>query len=135
VTIEQCSWGPILALGLAVALALGAFLLNLPVKGPMIQADEGSYLANAAAIAGFPNDMASSYHAGYSFLIAPAFRLARCAPGGEPPGVLRMGKVDHGRRGVQSKGEWNSVESGLQVPGGAGGPQGRGEKTEAQGRR
>ena len=67
------------ALVLAMALGLGVFVLNLPVKGPMIQADEGSYLANAAAIAGFPNDMASSYHAGYSFLIAPAFRLtARC---------------------------------------------------------
>jgi len=39
----------------------------------MIQADEGSYLANAAAIAGYVNDMGSSYNAGYSLLLAPAF--------------------------------------------------------------
>ena len=38
-------------------------------------------LPNAAAIAGFPNDMAGSHHAGYSLLIAPAFRLAS-TPGG-----------------------------------------------------
>jgi hypothetical protein len=52
------------------------FLLNYVIAGPMIQGDEGSYLANAAAIAGFHNDMASSYHAGYSILIAPAFWIA-----------------------------------------------------------
>ncbi|GEM_PF-2176794 len=58
---------------LAMSLSLLVFLLNFPIKGPMIQADEGSYLANAAAVAGYPNDLASSYHAGYSMLIAPAF--------------------------------------------------------------
>lgn len=50
-----------------------AFLLNLGVAGPMIQTDEGSYLANAAAIAGYSNDLASSHHAGYSVLLSPAF--------------------------------------------------------------
>lgn len=61
---------------LAVVVAALVFFANLSVYGPMIQADEGSYLASAAAIAGFPNDFASSYHAGYSILIAPAFWLA-----------------------------------------------------------
>src|SRR5690606_388518 len=48
-------------------------LSNLSVRGPVIQADEGSYLANAAALAGFENDFASSYSAGYSLLISPVF--------------------------------------------------------------
>ena len=59
----------------ALFLAFCVFLLNYQVAGPMIQGDEGGYLANAAAIAGFHNDLASSYHAGYSFLIAPAFYI------------------------------------------------------------
>jgi hypothetical protein len=57
----------------AIFIAAIAYLINLLVKGPMIQGDEGSYLANAAAIAGFPNDMFGKYHAGYSILISPAF--------------------------------------------------------------
>ena len=63
-----------LNVAITIAAALLIFYANLLVQGPMIQADEGSYLANAAAIAGYPNDMASSYHAGYSILISPAFR-------------------------------------------------------------
>jgi len=59
----------------ATFIAIVSFFANFGVLGPMIQADEGCYLANAAAIAGFQNDLASSYHAGYSFLIAPAFWL------------------------------------------------------------
>lgn len=58
-----------------VALAIVIYCLNAGVVGPMIQADEGSYLANAAAIASYKNDLASSYHAGYSLLIAPAFLI------------------------------------------------------------
>jgi hypothetical protein len=42
----------------------------------MMQPDEGSYLAQAAAVAGFPNDMESEFRAGYSLIIAPAFWLA-----------------------------------------------------------
>jgi hypothetical protein len=60
-----------------VFLSVCVFALSFPVHGPMIQPDEGSYLGNAAAIAGFPNDLGGSYHSGYSMLIAPAFRLAR----------------------------------------------------------
>lgn len=63
-------------LALALLIGMATFLVNLRIQGPMIQPDEGAYLANAAAIAGFPNDMANSYHAGYSMLIAPAFWLA-----------------------------------------------------------
>lgn len=58
---------------LSFAGALLAFGLNLGSAGPMIQGDEGGYLANAAAIAGYRNDLASSYHAGYSILLSPAF--------------------------------------------------------------
>lgn len=57
----------------ALVLAIVVFILNIGSSGPMIQPDEGSYLANAAAIAGYPNDMASSYHAGYSLFLAPIF--------------------------------------------------------------
>jgi hypothetical protein len=62
---------------LSVALTLLVYLWNRSVFGPTIQADEGSYLANAAAIIGFPNDFASSYSAGYSIIISPAFILGR----------------------------------------------------------
>jgi len=65
----------VLVIGVAVLLSLIVFFVNYGVAGPMIQADEGSYLANAAAIAGFRNDMASNYYAGYSLLISPAFLL------------------------------------------------------------
>lgn len=60
---------------LALALAAIAFFVNHSVRGPMIQGDEGSYLANAAALAGFPNDLGGSRHAGYSLLLVPAFIL------------------------------------------------------------
>ncbi|WP_442498293.1 ArnT family glycosyltransferase [Methylobacter sp. sgz302048] len=64
--------------GIALALlaSLVVYLSNLSIAGPMIQADEGSYLANAAALAGFPNDLAGSYNAGYSLLLVPAYWFA-----------------------------------------------------------
>lgn len=70
-SVPRCS---LVFLAIAAFGAACVFVLNSGVKGPMIQGDEGSYLANAAAIAGFANDFASSYHAGYSLLISPAFR-------------------------------------------------------------
>lgn len=73
---------------LFVAAALLVFALNLGSAGPMIQADEGSYLANAAAIAGHNNDLASSYHAGYSILLSPAF-----LPGWAPDQVWVLVKL------------------------------------------
>lgn len=62
-------------LTISILLAVIVFFVNFGSKGPMIQADEGSYLSNAAAIAGYQNDMASNYHAGYSLLISPAFLM------------------------------------------------------------
>ncbi|MBN1856844.1 MAG: hypothetical protein JW846_07825 [Dehalococcoidia bacterium] len=38
--------------------------------------DEIGYLSHAALLAGYPIDGASSYHAGYSLLLAPLFRLS-----------------------------------------------------------
>lgn len=61
---------------ISLVLAVAVYVLNIGSAGPMIQADEGSYLANASAIAGYKNDMASSYHAGYSIIISPAFLIA-----------------------------------------------------------
>ncbi len=49
------------------------FMSNFHISGPMIQGDEGSYLANASALVGFRNDLAGSYHSGYSIFLAPAF--------------------------------------------------------------
>ncbi|MCJ8502471.1 hypothetical protein [Desulfatitalea alkaliphila] len=66
------------SLGLAISLAAAiiVYFSNSSIIGPMIQADESSYLNNAAAIAGFLNDHASSYGAGYSLLLVPAFWFA-----------------------------------------------------------
>lgn len=61
---------------LILLLSFTVFFWNSDISGPMIQADESSHLLNAAAIAGFHNDFASSYHAGYSILISPAFYFA-----------------------------------------------------------
>lgn len=46
-----------------------------PVRAATIMRDEAGYLANAAAFAGYQFDGASSYHAGYSLLLAPAYWL------------------------------------------------------------
>jgi len=66
----------ILAFSFALIMSLAVFLSNYFVQGPIIQADEGSYIAGAAALAGFRNDMAGSYHTGYSMLLSPAFLVA-----------------------------------------------------------
>lgn len=76
------------AIILCAFLSVLVYLANSISKGPMIQADEGSYLANAAAIAGYVNDMASSYHAGYSLLLAPAF-----LDGAEPATIWNRVKI------------------------------------------
>ncbi len=60
------------ALGLAALWALAAFVLHAGVHGPLLS-DEFAYLANAAALAGHANDLASSYRAGYSLTLAPGF--------------------------------------------------------------
>jgi hypothetical protein len=46
-----------------------------PFVSPLYLRDESGYLANAAALAGFTFDGASSYRAGYSLLLAPLYLL------------------------------------------------------------
>ncbi|MFW5996638.1 MAG: hypothetical protein ACOCQP_01355 [Lentisphaeria bacterium] len=50
-------------------------LANISYTGPTVLNDEIGYLANAALIAGYEIDGASKYHAGYSVLLAPLFRI------------------------------------------------------------
>jgi hypothetical protein len=57
--------------------------VSLHTSGPAYLEDEIGYLANAAFFAGHRIDAASSYHAGYSLLLAPAFLL------GEPNSVWK----------------------------------------------
>lgn len=56
-----------------LASSLIRILLNRNYDASMVMRDEAGYLANAAAFAGHVFDGASSYHAGYSLLILPAF--------------------------------------------------------------
>jgi hypothetical protein len=73
---------------LALFSTLIFFLANWNVIGPFVQGDEGGYLANAATLAGYRIDSASSYHAGYSLLITPAFLI-----GGDPYIVFAFVKL------------------------------------------
>src|SRR4051812_14165881 len=56
-------------------MAIGSVYLaaSWHISGPVYLRDEIGYLANAAFLAGYRIDAASSFHAGYSLLIAPAF--------------------------------------------------------------
>jgi len=55
---------------------LGYFFFNFgKYNGPAFLADEMGYLANAIFLSGHKVDGASSYHAGYSLLLAPLFLL------------------------------------------------------------
>jgi len=51
--------------------------LAMYYRTAMIMRDESGYLANAAALAGYVFDGASSYRGGYSLLLAPAYLLFR----------------------------------------------------------
>jgi hypothetical protein len=59
------------------AILIAAALLHLQaarrLPTPLYLRDEGGYLANAAALAGYVFDGASSYRAGYSLLLAPFY--------------------------------------------------------------
>jgi hypothetical protein len=48
---------------------------SLPYTGPAYLTDEIGYLSNAIFLSGYLVDGASSYHAGYSFLLAPLFAV------------------------------------------------------------
>lgn len=74
--VSQIKFNKLIIVFLLLTISTTVFFINYFVQGPMIQGDEASYLANASAIAGFPNDMSSSYHAGYSLILSPAFLLA-----------------------------------------------------------
>src|SRR5437588_10572816 len=60
------------------SIAIGCVYLaaSWHISGPAYLRDEIGYLANAAFLAGYRIDAASSFHAGYSLLIAPAFLLS-----------------------------------------------------------
>lgn len=69
--MERC-----LVVGLLLALVFAIyFILNLQFTGPTYLRDEIGYLTKAALLAGHVTDGASSYFAGYSLLISPAFLL------------------------------------------------------------
>lgn len=59
----------------AVLFSVVFFAVSLQYTTPINVGDETGYLTKAAAIAGHKVDAASSYHAGYSIFIAPAFLL------------------------------------------------------------
>lgn len=70
-----CAWerhGLVLIL---LVYSLLRIFLDRNYDASLVVRDEGGYLANAAAFAGFAFDGANSYHAGYSLLILPAFLL------------------------------------------------------------
>jgi hypothetical protein len=60
------------------SIAIGCIYLaaSWHLSGPAYLRDEIGYLANAALLAGHRIDAASSFHAGYSIFIAPAFLLS-----------------------------------------------------------
>ena len=66
----------IVAVCLSAFISLLFYFLNIQITGPVVQGDEGSYIAYAAAYAGYFVDAASSYHSGYSLLLSPAYMLA-----------------------------------------------------------
>lgn len=51
------------------------WLFSTQYTGPAYLSDEIGYLSKAAAFAGYPVDMASSWHGGYSLMLAPAFMV------------------------------------------------------------
>lgn len=60
----------------ATALFATLALVSLAMSGPLVQADEGSYLLNAAALAGkLMRGLGAGYYSGYSVLLAPGYLL------------------------------------------------------------
>jgi hypothetical protein len=50
-------------------------LANRQFVGPAYLSDELGYLSKAAVLSGWPNDLATGWHGGYSFFLIPAFLL------------------------------------------------------------
>lgn len=61
---------------LALGMGLGFLLINWSFEGPAYQQDEVGYLVKGAFFGGYVIDGFSSYHVGYSLLLAPVFWLA-----------------------------------------------------------
>jgi len=61
---------------LPVLVFAGFFLLNLGISGPAYMSDEVGYLDKAVTIAGSPVHLSSSWFAGYSFMVSPAFMVS-----------------------------------------------------------
>ncbi len=57
------------------AIFLAYWLISRQYTGPAYLSDEIGYLTKAAVFAGHPVDMASSWHGGYSLLLAPLFMV------------------------------------------------------------
>ena len=99
----------------SIAIGCAYLAASWHVSGPAYLRDEIGYLANAAFLTNHRIDAASSFHAGYSFLIAPAFLFSgpncRSTSGlapGQPPGVSsRDPWILELQRGAPSSGpEW-----------------------------
>jgi hypothetical protein len=73
---------------LAITTVAVFFFANWNIVGPSLYPDEGGYLGYAAGLAGFWKDAATSYGAGYSILLVPAFLR-----GGEPATVYMYIKL------------------------------------------
>lgn len=73
---------------LGLGIAVGFFFANRTISQPSVYPDEGGYLAYAAGLAGYWKDAATSYNAGYSVLLTPAFLM-----GGDPTDVFLYVKV------------------------------------------
>jgi len=59
-----------------LAIFASYWLFSRHYKGPAYLSDEIGYLTKAAAFAGYPVDMASSWHGGYSLMLSPLFALS-----------------------------------------------------------
>jgi hypothetical protein len=82
------NWWPAVC---SVAIGCAYLAVSWHISGPAYLEDEIGYLANAAFFAGYRIDAASSFHAGYSLFIAPAFLFSD--PGVVWKGVLTINAV------------------------------------------
>lgn len=60
---------------LMLTIFLSYWLFSRQYTGPAYLSDEIGYLTKAAAFAGYPVDMASSWHGGYSLILSPLFMI------------------------------------------------------------
>ncbi len=60
---------------LILAIFLIYWLVSRQYTGPAYLSDEIGYLSKAAAFAGYPVDMASDWHGGYSIILSPLFMV------------------------------------------------------------